>query len=351
MRLVSTSCVAIAVFVAVSIIGKELPWLYQVEIDVPDRSQTSSETALKEALHVCLMRISGSTAIAKVPQVQEALDSPSSFLVQYRFATRLDLQSGETDVLVAQFDEQLIRNFTQRAGLAIWPSDRPSILMWFSTGRKDQSSIVETNDVASHDFFRRARERGVELTLPFMDLADRRLVSPSSIDGEFWLDLRKASARYNTDLTAAISTEERKFGDARLSITVWFGGSRDSYLIQASDIADAPSMAVDFVVDYLAQRYAITRDVQSIFRIRVQSISTIKTYADLLEYLENLEFIDRFELVSYRSGILEIDLYTPSTQDQLNTLLLATEELITEGADVEHNSLSSVLEFVWQGTK
>ena len=68
----------------------------------------------------------------------------------------------------------------------------------------------------------------------------------------------------------------------------------------------------------------------------------------MLEYFERWEFIDRVEVVSYKQGTFELEIFTPSSSEQFVRLVTAGAELdpaslvlTEEGIEVQH--------FMWLG--
>ena len=331
--------------------AESLEWLYDVEIDVADRTQSTAEEALQKALQVCLMRVSGSISPIEYPAIGNALEEPSSYLRHYRFSTVVDSTGEENDILVAHFDAELVQELTQQARLPVWPSDRPTILMWLSLRGRTHSKMIKSGTHESDLVNHRARERGIEVVLPLMDLADRQHVNPSSIDGRFWLDIRQASRRYRTDIVVAGSIHEGIFDEARLHMNLWFDEFETSTVIEVDDFANALSRSVDYIADFLADRFAISRDSQEILRIQIFEIETIRSYSSLLTYLEQQEFIDRFEVVSYRGGMLELDVFTPSSAIQFSKLITTDSRLELRPSHEVSAQARNPFEFTWDGDK
>ncbi|MXW52568.1 MAG: DUF2066 domain-containing protein [Gammaproteobacteria bacterium] len=330
--------------------AEPLDWLYDVEVEVPTRSPAIAENAIQRALKICLMRVSGLDEIEESDVIRSALEEPSAYLLQYRFETVTDPTGNEKDVLEANFDKKLIMELTQRARLPIWPADRPSILMWMSIRSASSSSMLRTGNSEGVRIAQRARDRGVELVLPLMDLTDRQLLNASSIDGKFWLDVREASARYSAELTLAVSSHQNIFGDARLYVTVWFQDHRESWIIDKVESEAAGIVALDHAVDFLTDRFSIDRAIQHILSIEVSNIDTIHSYSELLRYLERQEFIDRLEVASYHDGVIELEIYTPSAAERFETLV-DPDLLIGDDTQADVQTSADSLKFGWQGSR
>lgn len=330
--------------------AEPLEWLYDVEVEVAERSRTSAETAIKQALEVCLMRVSGLDQVKEFELAREALEDPSAYLLQYRYKTVTNAIGEEKDVLEANFDKQLIKKLSREAQFPIWPSDRPTILMWVAKRTATDSDILRTGTSRSVRLVQRAKERGVEIILPLMDLTDRKLVAASSIEGRFWVDVLDASSRYSADVILAAVSHENIFGEARLHVTLWFEGEEESTVIDQVESSSVGMVALDLAVGFLVDRLSIPRRTQYNHSLQVGNIDSVRAYAQLLEYLGQKEFIDRVEVASYQNKLLVLDVYTPSSAERLVTLMKS--DLLSPSA---HSSSSDVfdidLKFAWQGPR
>lgn len=349
-RVFRVCALLITVICAVPQSAEQLDWLYDVDVEVPARSLANAERAIEKALEVCLMRVSGQVNVRESEVTRGALQDPSAFLLQYRYKTVTDSTGIEKDVLEANFDKEMIKDLSRRAQLPIWPSNRPSILMWMSNRSGASSTMLRTGTSEGVRIAQRARDRGVELVLPLMDLADRQLVNASSIEGRFWVDLLEASSRYSMDLILAVSSHLGAFGYARLHITLWFHDQEESVVIDEVEGFDAGSVALDHAVEYLAERFSISRETQHVHPLYVSNIDSVRSYASLLEYLEDKEFIDRLEIASYHDGILELEIYTPSAPERLEALV-ESDVLSPAIRTSSEESTELLLKFAWQGPR
>ncbi len=331
--------------------AESIEWLYDVEVRVASRTQASANDALYKAMRICLARVTGRVEVAESSVVRIALQDPASYVEQYRFASIADSYGDEKDILVAQFDKELIQSLAKEARLPIWPAHRPTILLWMSLRGRAQSEIARADTQLGDLALQCARDRGLKLVLPLMDLADRALVNTSSVDGKFWLDVEQASKRYAIDMVVAGSVKKNVFGEARLRITTWIDGSATTKVLEVGDESNAIQRSVDYIADLLADRYALSRDVQNVLRMKVYEIGTISAYAGLLRYMDEQEYIDSMNVVSYSDGVLEIEVQTPSPPDRIVTLIEPEGKLVPWLPPNEASVSEGELVFSWNGEK
>ena len=96
------------------------------------------------------------------------------------------------------------------AGLPVWRANRPTVVAWVVLDDGSERRILgaESTHPAIEALRSRARERGVPLRLPLLDLQDLSAVSFTDVWGGFEEGIVAASARYRAD--AAIDVRERE---------------------------------------------------------------------------------------------------------------------------------------------
>tara|TARA_Y100000310_G_scaffold287930_1_gene313170 strand:- start:7277 stop:8674 length:1398 start_codon:yes stop_codon:yes gene_type:complete len=169
----------------------------EAQIQVDDQSQRTQQAALKKALRQVFIKMSGSTHVLDNAGVRAALSSPQSSLRSYRFA----YENGQT-YYVAEFDQAKLNEILQREMLPLWGDRRPETIVWLvEEGENETRSILDesVNTELQLALKKTAKERGVPLSLPLMDLTDNVNISTYDVWGRFVEPLRQASVRYNID--------------------------------------------------------------------------------------------------------------------------------------------------------
>ena len=311
-----------------SLRAEPVDWLYDVKIPVSERTQAAAEKVLPRCIEVLLMRLTGLADVPRIPEVQTAFANLNAFVKQYEF-TKLPVNSpiGNGDALVARFNSSLIRELIKEAKFPVWPADRPSVLLWLSIHETSESELVRDGTPVALELRRRALERGIELVIPIMDLQEGTTITSSSLVGRFWSDLTNASARYQAEFVAAVSSQRDLFGRYQTDITYWYQGIEhyDHRVFQTRE--NIPVDVVDHIVDVLVDRHAIVREHEEIHRIGVKDATSVESYAAVLRLLKELDFVDDFVLVSLDNEVLIFDVYTPSSAELFVELVDATDSL------------------------
>ncbi|GFD91969.1 hypothetical protein KUL156_48560 [Alteromonas sp. KUL156] len=169
----------------------------EAQIQVDDQSQKTQQAAQKKALRQVFVKMSGSTRVLENAGIRAALTSPQSLLRSYRFA----FENGKT-YYVAEFDQTKLSELLQREMLPLWGDRRPETIVWLAKEDENDARIIldeSLNTELQHALKQTAKERGVPLSLPLMDLTDSVNITTYDVWGRFAGPLRTASVRYNVD--------------------------------------------------------------------------------------------------------------------------------------------------------
>ena len=323
----------------------EVSWLYDVQVPVEDQSALARLDAAGRALAQLLTRLTGLSSVPRTEEVQRAIAAPDLYYNQFRFEPADD---GEGLVLRLQFVPQAVLKLVRDAGLPIWRSNRPSVLAWLvvDDGAGSREVLGAGSDhplvAALRD---RARERGLPLKLPLMDLADQLAVEPAAVWGRLSQVLLPASQRYGSDIVLVGRLQQRPPEGWVVSWEFWVDGDVRSMDQEASEPGPLGRAGADLVADELAGRYAVLdRGVRRV-DLAVSAVRGVDDYAALLRYLGGLEFVEQVMVSSVSGDRLGVSLITAAETEQLLELFRLDRRLFPDSL----NSLpGSTLELVWQ---
>jgi len=226
-------------------------------IAVDDQSQRSQDSALKSAFKQVMIKITGNKDALQNPGVKAALRTPQAYLRSYRF----DFQEGET-LYVAEFDKIKLNELLQREGLPLWGERRPETLLWMATedsesGERQLLDETTPSEMREH-LSAKAKERGLPLSFPLMDLTDRTTISIYDVWGRFVQSLTQASHRYSVDNVIGARVYKNEPGTvsevpgetARLEQLQLDATRGDSQDLATADLNDNP---VAYERDYTAE--------------------------------------------------------------------------------------------------
>ncbi len=323
-------------------------------------SQTDAERhrAAQAALAEVLARMTGMGKALDNPAVEAALAHPERFYVYYQFIRRERRQPDAETVFKVHFEPTAVLALLRGAGLPLWSADRPQLLAWIAVERdvrRDIASAAAADDLAA-TLKMRARQRGLHLSLPLMDVQDFA-VSGIDVWGRFWEAINAASVRYAPDLVVIGRVQEdadggwvvdwklRPFADRDPAWTAEFEHVADS-------AAAAAGAAVDGIADALAQRFAVRGSTFSTVPATVHGAQTAHGYAALLAHLHSREYLVRVDVHTVGRDALQLRLHSRSSPDQLRELLTMGGLLAVE-PQPRRGPLAAdpMLQLTWLGEK
>ena len=335
--------------------AEPLAWLYDVQVPVASQTENERQRATRHALVEVLVRVTGNAQVPMAGAIADALAAPVRYTRRYQFtsAAPANPESGvptpEGNALLFDvgFEPAAVLALLREAQLPIWGANRPTILVWLAVrgGGRNDVVVADGVDGWAAALRQRARQRGVALALPLMDLRDLETTT-AAVWGFFWEHIEAASKRYGAALllvgratlghdgwwTDWELREPDRFDSAAFASDGEPSAARSGrlnirYHHQASTLEEAARAAVDEIADGLAARFAVRGDHARGFLATVYGAQTVSRYATLLEHLGAQEYIDRVDVLAAAPDALDIRLHTRSDIAQLAELLAQDERL------------------------
>jgi len=295
--------------------AKTVQNIYDVSVLVPDQTSTARKEALQDAMLTVLVRVSGKASPEKDnPTIQRALKRSESYVQQFSYSSSdvvetIESEEGETVEqamvqLNARFGKSAISQLLRDAGLPIWSSNRPSVLVWAVVDHPSGRSFLQQYEKGEGEeaLTEVMQQRGLPLQSPRYDTQDRMQVTSSALWQEDEAKIVAASKRYAPDSIL--------FGRVALTSSgKWIGNWQYIFQEQTYPINTTPNSlesfvadGVDGVVNILSQRYAInTLQAGENILLEVGGIQSFEDYTHITKHLESLEPVNHV-LVSRVSG-------------------------------------------------
>lgn len=285
--------------------------LYEAIVPVENQSDTERRQALHKAMWQILVKLTGDSTIVDDERAKTLINNAQSYVQQYRYldpAVGGDTADKAGLRLWVGFDSTAVSSQLQRLGIATWGKERPATLVWLavddSSGR--QLAGMEQASRYLEPLTRLARERGLPLLLPLMDLEDTTKLSPADVAGGSIGAIENASARYPADVVLAISlTGAGGNGpvSARWTLLSEKAGN-DSWTSEGESLDAVLSTGINRLADTLAQRYAPQTFAGEAARLEltVSAINSLDDYARAQRYLAGLSSVDQVNVVSAKPG-------------------------------------------------
>lgn len=321
-----------------------------------DARPSEQNEAVAEALGRVLIRVTGDTAVLETDTAQSMVSDANDYLSTFRFErsdvtlTNLLGEPVPTKRMIMRFDRGAVEQRLARNRLPIWGPKRPETLIWMADRLSGSDRILADSDDSdlAEALKNSARERGVPLTLPLMDLDDSFAVGFTDIYGLFTTDIQEASERYSPDaiLLARLARE----GDGLQADFVYMiADDRQRYRVEAATEEALMRALVDRVAGRLADQYAVVLDpaMAGQISLRINAVDNLATLAAVERYLDALNLVTRVTLRRVEPDSVQFDLEISGDRTQLRDALALDERLrAVEEADLL-SQLDTELVYEW----
>lgn len=268
--------------------------LYEAEVPIENAQPESREPAIKTALGMVLIKLTGNRNASGNPVLQPLLKKAESYMLEFKL-------NGDGLRLWVRFDEETLTKDLRGLGIAVWGKERPSTLLWLVIndetgrsilGRDGNSELLSVIDARSH-------MRGIDLTYPLLDLEDGARLRPVDIQAGFMQPILAASSRYPVDAILSGSVDPAGPDVWEGSWTGYINGESKTWQTEGVLPAMVIEEGIDEMADFLASKFIHNAAlVQSNIALTVTGVSTVNQYAAVLKYLESLSSVTRVQ-VSY----------------------------------------------------
>jgi hypothetical protein len=301
------------------------------EADVPVESQQPDlRTAyMKTALQQILVRMTGQPEVLNRESVRSMLDAPERFVQQYRYF----IQPGSSPpqlILRVGFDGGAIQQALRERGVTYWgKSERPETLLWLAVEDRGARFIVSAQDDSepSREVQQAARQRGIPLLLPLMDLEDQSQVRFTDIWGGFPDGVQSASTRYKPGVVLIGRLNRSSSGGWISRWDMRVGRNSSSWSGSGDELGNVLQAGIDTLSERLAAGVAAmeTGVVAGMTRITVEDVNTLMAFARVDDYLASLTAVRRLELARVEGSTLQYALQLAGSLDGLTkTLVIGT---------------------------
>lgn len=174
--------------------------MYAVQVPVADRSSPARAEALRQAMQQLLVRVTGERDAARLVGIEPLLAQPEQYVQQFRYLDAAPAADAALELNV-HFDGTAVERVLRANGLPVWGRERPPLLLWLAVGGDQRRLIGADSD---HPLYAAAmgvaRERGLTLLFPLLDLEDQARVGYADVWGGFEETVLAASQRYRSQL-------------------------------------------------------------------------------------------------------------------------------------------------------
>jgi len=271
--------------------------LHEATVAVEDRDRPARETGFRTALGQVLVKLSGDRQILQDPRIEDLSTAAARYVQRFRY---VELDGGKPGLEV-RFDGAALERQLAERGLPVWGGDRPGVLVWAGVLLNGQRMLLGGDEGREQMrvLERVARERGVPLVFPVMDLEDQAAVAYADLAGGFQEPVIKASARYSTRFVLSAHVQPR--GDRWVGRWRLFGQDfQEEIPVEADTLSAALDQGMQRTVDALGRRLAIAGLLTSDDHVlvAVDGVDSLERIQAVRQYLAELSVVS--EIRPYR---------------------------------------------------
>jgi hypothetical protein len=274
------------------------------------------------------VRVAGQHAVLATEPAMAMLKDPAQQVQQYRYFT---VPESEPPVLKlwVRFDGETIRQALQQQGVSYWGAERPDTLLWLAVEDRGKRYVVAADD--GTDVYRQieqaARQRGVPVLFPLMDLQDQSLVRFSDIWGGFFDNVVDASRRYNPQavLIGRLNRSPSGGWSSRWHLDV--AGQPSSWSDSRQQLDRLAQQGIDDTADILASRFGVSQagGNPDTVNILVTGVDSLTDYSRLSDYLSGLTAVVDMQVARVAGTEIQYALQlNGSLQDLTHTVTIGT---------------------------
>lgn len=274
----------LAVVYAPGVAGAES--LYTTRVPVSSTDESEREAGVRAALSRVLVKLTGRRDVTRDPRARKLLERAEGWVAEYRYLPRTG--DGAKDLLEVRFQGPQVRRALQEAGLPLWPTPRPGVLVWAAVEDGGGGRLLEQGDPALTAALVAARDRGMELLLPLLDLEDRSRVRPADVLGGFDETIREASARYAPDGVLIGAAERGGDGTWGVEWRLYLGDTRRGWRSRGATLEAAVTQGIHGLADRLARLLTPAADAgvrPGALLVAVEGIDSMEDFARARAFL------------------------------------------------------------------
>lgn len=358
--------------------GVEVKGLYQAKVIVENQSPVIRAKAIKEAMKIVLVKVSGQKNIVQQVTVKELLLKAKQYLILFHYEN-IDEQLH----LVVDFNNEKIDSFLKENNIAIWGSLRPKILVWLVNEQGLQRDIISSHDDndLTNKFLSYSQQRGLPLYFPLMDLEDNSTINIADIWGRFVEPVIEASTRYQPEKVVIIRMSDRNLAEDKALVK---NSIENDALVESHDcgllceerahvlnekvvdwsiienhqtiskpyiggnIEKLIENVVDDIIEHIYQQYAFQTGDEQKLTIEVNNVDSIKKLVEIVAFFESLSSIESASLVYVKGTKYRFELVITGSPKSLLSSLTLSRQLSEVSDPLSDPFIEKTPEFLWQ---
>lgn len=289
------SCLNPSAFAATDVV------LEEAMVTVESRAAAARDQGFRDALVPVLLRLTGDPRFADSVPGRELLTGASGYVQQFRFGERSPAAESGIGLWV-RFDRNALERALGERGVPVWRTDRPAALLWVAV-QSGVERFLLGGDTAGElmggyvaPIAQQARERGLPVIYPLLDLEERGIVSITDILSGQHDGVLAVSRRYNPGSVIVVSVTRR--GSAWQSRWYLYDGLasneyRGDWMQDGASLEAVLTAGIDTAATNIAQRQtvlAVGAPGDGVL-VSVEGVGSLADYRRVHDFLSGLSVV------------------------------------------------------------
>ncbi|MEH6652273.1 MAG: DUF2066 domain-containing protein [Motiliproteus sp.] len=305
--------------------------LYTAELLVAEQSVQVDPKLVKTALGQVLVKVSGQQSLLDQPELDAGLKQANRYIQQFRYQnTQVSMETDDgrqvlAHRLVIDFEKTLVNELLASAGVRPLGTVRPGVLVWLMEERRGKRRFLGLDeDPAFVAMNQRARERGLPIFRPLLDMTDQKALPIGDAWGFFTDSIIKASQRYQADSVLVGRLYRDAEGQWRSRwMLLKSSGELQNFANSGRGFSGNLSGAVDKTADLLFADFVAPAgelDPGSLL-LEIEAVSSMQSYFQIQQYLGELPAVKNSALHSLVDDRLLLKLEIDGSVNQISGAL------------------------------
>lgn len=284
--------------------------LYKATVPVASQSPQDRSKGLQKILLDVIVKVSGQSVLPA--SLQKDAGRVKNLVEQFGYDSR-QVDGKRQLYLWAKLNPGGVKQLIRRAGLPVWPEERPVTLVWLAVEDGTERQILSEDSAHEvlESVYQAVDKRGLPIVLPLMDLAERSEIDygrVAALNPEY---LARASEKYASQYV--LIGHVQRVGKDRWRARWHFTGGEGRVLqTPVGPLSDIMAAGIDPLASQIARQFSSFsyRDDTQYIDVIVDDIGGAADYARSLNYLESLSPVTQVDVMAINGGQASYRLHT-----------------------------------------
>jgi hypothetical protein len=275
------------------LIAKPTDNLYRITLPVGTEDAAVREAAFQQAWEQELIKLSGNSQILiKNSRLKNA--NATNFVASYHYEAIPGAASDQLGFnLTVDFQTESLLEILKTANQPAWLSDRPPLLAWITVQDTQGTRIMSLD---SHEDFlasiqNLAKQRGIPLVIPLLDLATLNQLSSQDINNN-WDLVEKISTPYRHGAVFLLDLKQDTQGMWTAHAQLLIDQSTKEWTLASTDENALILQTLNMLMDNFSNHYInLLAAPDNTFFLEIKHINTLEQYAQIQTLLRPLSLI------------------------------------------------------------